>query len=78
MEKEYRTDNFQLAAFLLSEGSCLISLDKTNLRRVQFIFKLTNGLKILIENFLSYKAVCEPHKFFSAQKDLKQLIYSNN
>lgn len=76
MEKEtYKTDNFQLAAYLLSEGCNILSLDKANPRRAIFIFEETDIRKELTSKFLSYKAETEVHKFFSALKDLKQLIY---
>lgn len=71
----FSTDNFQLASFLLSESCRLISLDKTNPRRAIFIFDESEERKGLTEEFLSYRAKVEPHKFFSAQKDLKQLLY---
>lgn len=73
----FSTDNFQLAAFLLAESSRLISVDKTNPRRVVFVFEESEKRKELTERFLSYEAQVEPHRFFSAQKDLKQLIYEN-
>jgi len=73
----FSTDNFQLASFLLSESIKLISLDKTTPKRVIFIFEETEQRIILTQQFLSHKAKVEPHKFFSAQKDLKQLIYQN-
>ena len=71
----FPTDNFQLASYLLSESCRLISTDKTNPKRAVFIFEDTNQRRFLTDRFLSYEAKVEPHKFFSAQKDLKQLIY---
>ncbi len=72
----FSTDNFQLAIYLLSESCRLISVDKTNPKRAVFVFKDTDQRKLLTDKFLSYEARVEPHRFFSAQKDLKQLLYS--
>lgn len=72
----FTTDNFQLASYLLSESCNLISTDKTNPKRAIFIFEDTERRKLLTKKFLSHQAQVEPHKFFSAQKDLKQMIYS--
>lgn len=72
----FSTDNFQLASYLLSESCHLISADKTNPKRVVFIFEDRDRCEFLMKKFLSYQAQVEPHKFFSAQKDLKQMIYS--
>lgn len=74
----YSTDSFQLAAFLLSESIPLLSTDKSNPRRVLFLFEDSNLRKKLTVDFLAHKSKIEPHKFFSAQKDLKQMIYSEN
>lgn len=74
----FRTDNFQLASYLLCEGYRIISVDKTNLRRVVFVFAETKQRQLLTQKFLSYETLVEPHKFFSAQKDIKQLIYSSD
>lgn len=71
----FETDNFQLASYLLSNSCTLSSVDKTNPKRVVFIFEDSPERERLTQEFLSYRGLVEPHKFFSAQKDLKQLIY---
>lgn len=73
----FSTDNFQLASYLLAEGCKLVSTDKSNSRRVLFIFEESDKRNSLTGQFLSHQAKVEPHKFFSAQKDLKQIIYQN-
>jgi len=73
----FSTDNFQLAAYLASESVKLLSLDKTNPRRVIFVFEESDQRKSLTQKFLAYEALVEPHRYFSAQKDLKQMIYQN-
>jgi len=73
----FQSDNFQLACYLLAESVKLLSLDKANPRRVLFVFEESEQRKALTHKFLAYEALVEPHRFFSAQKDLKQLIYQN-
>lgn len=73
----FPTDNFQLACFLLCEGCLLKSVNKNDSRRVVFNFEENDKRKDLTDKFLRYEGLIEPHKFFSAQKDLKQLIYSD-
>lgn len=75
--KVFPTDNFQLACCLLCESCLLKSVDKTNPRRVIFVFEDDERRKLITDKFLRYESLIEPHKFFSAQKDLKQLIYSD-
>ncbi|EKD63021.1 MAG: hypothetical protein ACD_51C00361G0003 [uncultured bacterium] len=72
----FSTDSFQLASYLLSESVHLIETNKSNPKRVLFIFEESDLRKKLTDEFLAYKAKIEPHRFASAQKDLKQIIYS--
>lgn len=76
-KETFPTDNFQLACYLASESVPLRSLDKSNPRRVLFIFEESEQREALTQKFLAYKALVEPHRFFSAQKDLKQMIYQD-
>jgi hypothetical protein len=79
MNKEnFPTDSFILASYLLSESIPLIGMNTTNPRRVIFLFEESSRRKTLTEKFLSHKALVEPHRYFSAQKDIKQMIYQNN
>lgn len=71
----FSTDNFQLAAYLVTESCKLLMADKFNPRRVSFVFEDSDRRKELTQKFISYQALVEPHRYFSAQKDLKQLIY---
>lgn len=76
-KQTFQTDNFQLACYLASESVPLLSLDRTNPKRVMFVFEESEQRKTLTKQFLSYKAKVEPHRFFSAQKDIKQMIYQS-
>jgi len=71
----FETDSFQLAAFLLSKSCRLLRLDKINPRRAMFVFEESYERQELTTTFLSHEATVEPHCYFSAQKDLKQLLY---
>lgn len=73
---EFCTDSFQLASYLLSESCRLIRLDKANAKRVAFVFEDTFEREDLTRKFLSHEALVEPHRFFAAQRDLKQLMYA--
>ena len=74
-QQQFKTDNFPLSCYLLCVGCRILSVDKTNPRRAVFVFDETDDLKLHNQKFLSYETLIEPHKFFSAQKDIKQLIY---
>ncbi len=71
----FSSDNFLLCAFLLSKGCKLVSVNKSNPRRVIFYFQDSEKRESLTDKFLSSQAQVEPHKLFSSMKDLKQIIY---
>lgn len=75
--KHFDTDNFQLASYLLSCSCSLVAVDKRDPRRVIFIFENSPERERHTQDFLTYRGSVEPHKYFSAQRDLKQLIYSS-
>ena len=70
------TDSFNLAAFLLSQSIPILSTNKDNPKRVVFAFEDSKLRQEVTKKFLAYEAQVEPHRIFSAQKDLKQMIYS--
>lgn len=76
MEKElFNTDNFLLAAYLLSEGCVLLKLDKSNPRRVSFVFEDSEKRIELANRFFSYQAIVEPNRLNASMRNLKQLLY---
>lgn len=77
INKVFTTDSFVLASFLLTESCALVECDRTNPRRVVFYFEDNEERESLTQKFLAYEARIEPNKFFSAQKNLKQLIYED-
>lgn len=77
-DQTFPTDSFLLAAYLLTESCRLISLDKANPRRAVFVFEESEKRQLLTEKFLSHEVRVEPHKFFSSQKDLKQMLYNDS
>lgn len=73
----FTTDSFILASFLMCQSIRLISLDKSFPKRVVFKFEESEQRRKVSEDFFQYKGLVEPHKFYSAQKDLKQMIYQD-
>ena len=77
-DNTFCTDNFILASLLLSESCHLLSVDRTNPRRVAFIFENTDKRQSLTDKFLAHEALVEVHRYNGAQRDLKQLIYEKD
>ena len=78
MEKKvFQISDFYTAAFLLSQGFKLITLNRGNPHRVFFVFEDRKGREKLIEDFFHSGALVEPRKFVTAIKELKSLIYSD-
>ena len=75
--EKFKCSDFYLSAFLISQGFKLLNIDKSNPRRVLFIFKDRKDRENLVEDFLFGRAQIEPKSFISAIKELKQLLYSD-
>jgi len=74
---KYSTDHFQLASYLLSLGFQVTHIDRGTPSRVIFTFEGDeNVLRNSVKGFIAFEALVEPHRFASAQKELKQIIYS--
>ena len=73
----YKTNDFALAVSLLCLGFNIISLDKTNPRRVYFIYEHSGALEDAISDFWSNKVTVNPKTFLSTQKELKARVFSD-
>lgn len=70
------TFDLGVAAFLATAGFVLIGLDKTNPRKVQFIFPRTEKIEKVVEEYWANKANVKARSFFDNIKMLKNRIYS--
>ena len=64
------------AASLVSAGFLLVSLDKTNPRKVQFIFRRETGIEKAVDNYWADRLEVKARTFFDNLKMLKNRIYS--
>jgi len=74
--KTYKTSDLPLATTLLYFDFVLSSLDKTDSKRVIFIFQKTSKLEKVIDDYWKGKIEVEPQKIFQIQKGLKTRLYS--
>lgn len=74
-DKNYKTSDFCLAAYLLAKNITLTGTVREGGNRVVFVYQSSAELSFLISKYFQMQAVIEPMAFFAAQKRLKQLIY---
>lgn len=77
MNNEYKTSDFYIAAYIKASGIPLLYADKSNPRKVLFVFSGLKDSQNLAEDFLFGKGSIEPRTFVAAIKELKQLLYSS-
>lgn len=70
-----KTSELSLSSALICLGFNLDSLDKTNPKRILFIFKRSETLDLAAKDFWERKLLVEPLAFFEAQRYLKSRIY---
>lgn len=64
------------SAALVSSGFELVSLDKSNPRKVQFVFKREVGIEKVVDNYWTDRLEVKARAFFDNVKMLKNRIYS--
>ena len=78
MKKTFSTFDLGLATTLLTLKYELIKLDKTDPKKVRFVFKETKDIEQAMLNYWNDEITVPALTFFNNQKNLKNRIYSNN
>lgn len=65
-----------MAATLVTAGFELVALDKTNPRKVQFIFRREIGIEKVVDDYWADHLKIKARTFFDNVKMLKNRIYS--
>ncbi len=77
MSKTYSTFDLNLASVLLTAGCKLIELDKSNIKKVKFVFKQQKGVEKIASDFWDDKITLPAKTLLTNQKSLKNRIYSD-
>ena len=72
----YATFDLGCAATLATAGFGLVSLDKSNPRKVQFVFSREAGIEKVVEDYWADRLEVKARTFFDNLKMLKNRIYS--
>jgi len=72
----FYTFDLGCSAALISAGFELVSLDKTNPRKVQFIFHREIGIEKVVDDYWADRLEVKARTFFDNVKMLKNRIYS--
>jgi len=73
---QFRSFDLGLSAALVCAGFSLISLDRENLRKVQFTFRKSDGIDSIVEKYWDDQLEIKARTYFDALKMLKNRIYS--
>lgn len=72
----YFTSDLEIAAVLLSKGIKLLSIDKSNPRRANFIFEESPDIHSIVSEFVNGTLRLDPKLVFSSARVLKERIYA--
>ena len=75
--QQFLTFDLGLATCLVSLGYELWNFDKTNPKKVQFIFKRANGIDMVVNDYWQDDLRINARTLFDNQKMLKNRIYSD-
>ncbi|MDD3284364.1 MAG: DUF5659 domain-containing protein [Patescibacteria group bacterium] len=70
------TTDLGCSSALISVGFKLVSLNKSNIKKVQFIFILEKGIELMADKYWANKLEVKARTFFDNTKMLKNRIYS--
>jgi len=74
--KTYQTYDLGCASALITTGANLIELDRTDYKRVGFVFDYTFELETSLDRFWKNKLQVDARTYFENTKMLKTRIYS--
>ena len=74
---KFSTFDLGLAAVLVTLGYKLLSLDKSNPKKVRFVFKEEKGINDAMLDYSNNKLKLPAQTLFNNQKMLKNRIYSD-
>jgi hypothetical protein len=75
-EKYFYSYDLGCCAALITTGFELVSLDKTNPRKVQFIIRHETGIERIVDNYWADQLAVHARAYFDNIKMLKNRIYS--
>ena len=75
-DRTYRTSDFYICAWLLSKGLQLQGLDRSNKRRITFIFIDREDRPQLVKSFACGQAIGNLSDFIYYIRKTKKLLYS--
>lgn len=73
----YLTFDLGCSSALVSSGFELVSLDKSNPKKVRFIFRREAGIEKIADDYFADRLEVKARKFFDDIKSLKNRIYSS-
>ena len=72
----FRSFDLGLSAALISVGFSLVSLDRENLRKVQFVFRRGDGMDEVVDAYWADRLEVKSRTYFDTLKMLKNRLYS--
>lgn len=75
-ETAFQTYDLALATALVTAGFRQVELDRTDPRKVAFVFDKVDGIDEAVEQFWSDRQRVNPKAYFDTLKHLKSQIYS--
>lgn len=75
--EKYSTFDLGCASALAGSGFELVSLEKSNPKKVQFIFRREVGIEKVADDYFSDRLEIKARRFFDEIKSIKNRLYSS-
>jgi len=73
----YSTYDLGCSSALVNSGFELVSLNKSNPKKVQFIFQRKDGIEKIVDDYFSNRLELKARGFFDDIKSIKNRLYSS-
>ena len=77
-DEYFKTHDLALVAALVEYGESPLKLDKSNPRRVVFVFENGEELQVIVSDYWLDRLKVNPKTYFDSLKHLKTRIYSSD
>jgi len=76
-EDTFKTCDLYLSAYFCAQGLRIVTIDRSNPQRCNFIFEKREDIDDLIETFKLGQARVEPKQYMFKIRELKSMLYIN-
>lgn len=77
LTNNFLTSDIKIASYLLSKNVSLLGADRSNNKKIVFIFAKDQDISSIVQDYWANKAIVNPKALFESMDYLKGIIYGD-